>query len=66
MAVVQRLHWSVVKKTETMENIWEIDCYICMYVCMTVLKTPAIQTGYTDSIQTCFKGESKSMYCSDT
>ena len=42
MAVVQRLHWSVVKKTETMENIWEIDCYVCM----TVLKTMAVQIQY--------------------
>ena len=29
--------------------------YVCMYVCMTVLETTAIQ------IQTCFKGESKSV-----
>ena len=54
MAVEQRLHWSVVKKTETMENIWEIDCYVCMYDCSQ-------NNGYTDSVQTCFKGESKSV-----
>ena len=29
--------------------------YVCMYVCMTVLKTT------TDSIETSFKGESKSV-----
>ena len=61
MAVVQRLHWSVVKKTEKMEHIWEIDCYVCMYVCMVCMYDCSQNNGYTDSVQTCFKGESKSV-----
>ena len=56
MAVIQRLHWSVVKKlkTETIENIWEVDCYVYMY-------DRSQNNGYTYSIQTCFKGGSKSV-----
>ena len=67
MAVVQRLHWPVVKKTEKMEHIWEIDCYACMYgmyvwyVYMTVLKTTAIQIQYKHVLR-----ERVKVYCSDT
>ena len=48
MAVVQRLHWSVVKKTENWNDGKYLgDRLLCMYVCMTVLKTTAIKVQMT-------------------